>query len=64
MEIFYCSDMLMKKRNTYRILVAKLERKRPLGRLRRKWVDNIKMNLRERGWDGVKWIDLAPDRDK
>jgi hypothetical protein len=37
------------KRNVYRILVGKREGKRPLGRLRRRWVDNIKMNLRDRG---------------
>jgi hypothetical protein len=40
-----------KTRNAYRILVRKPERKRPLGRPRRKWVDNIKMDLREIGWD-------------
>jgi transposase len=38
--------------------------KRPLGRPRRRWVDNIKMNLREVGWDGIDWIDLAQDRDQ
>jgi hypothetical protein len=42
------------KRNSYRILVVKREGKRPLGRPRRRWVDNIKMDLREIGW-----IDLA-----
>jgi hypothetical protein len=41
------------KRNAYRILVRKLEGKRPLGIPRRRWVDNIKMDLRERGWDGM-----------
>jgi hypothetical protein len=51
------------KRNAYRILVGKLEGKRPLGRPRRKWVDNIKIDLREIEWDGVDWIDLAQDRD-
>jgi hypothetical protein len=40
------------KRNAYRILVGKPERKRPLGRPRRRWMDNIKMDLREVGWDG------------
>jgi hypothetical protein len=50
------------KRNAYRILVGKPESKRPLGR--RRWVDNIKMYLREIGWDGVHWIDLAQDRDQ
>jgi hypothetical protein len=41
------------KRNAYRILVGKPEVKRPLGRPRRRWVDNITMDLREIGWDGV-----------
>jgi hypothetical protein len=51
------------KRNSYRIMVGKPEGKRPLGRPRRRWVDNIKMDLREIGWDGVDWVDLAQDRD-
>jgi hypothetical protein len=41
------------KRNTYRILVGKPEGKRPLGRQRLRWVDNIKIDLREIGWDGM-----------
>jgi hypothetical protein len=45
-------------------LVGKPEGKRPLGRPRRRWVDNIKMDLREVGWDGMGWIDLAQDRDQ
>jgi hypothetical protein len=53
-----------KKRNAYRLLVGKPEGKRPLGRPRRRWVDNIKMNLLEIGWGGVDWIGLAQDRDK
>jgi hypothetical protein len=52
------------KRNASRILVGKPEGKRPLGRPRRRWVDNIKMDLRETGWDGMDWIDLAQDRDQ
>jgi hypothetical protein len=52
------------KRNVYRILVGKLEGKRPLGRPRRKWVDNIKMDLGEIEWDGTDWIDLPQDRDQ
>jgi hypothetical protein len=48
------------KRNTYRLLVGK----KPLGRPRRRWVDNIKMDLLEIGWGGVYWIGLAQDRDK
>jgi hypothetical protein len=52
------------KRNAYRILVGNPEGKRPLGRPRRRWVDNIKMDLREIGWDGKDWIVLAQDRDQ
>jgi hypothetical protein len=52
------------KRNSYRILVGKPEEKRPLGRPRRRWVDNIKIDLREIGWDGVNLIDMAQDRDQ
>jgi hypothetical protein len=52
------------KRNSYRILVGKPEGNRPLGRPRRGWVDNIKMELSEIGWDGVDWIDVAQDRDQ
>jgi hypothetical protein len=40
------------------------EGKRPLGRAGRKWEDNIKMDLRKIGWDGIDWIDLAQDRDQ
>jgi hypothetical protein len=50
------------KRNAYMILVGKPEVKKPLGRPRRRWVDNIKMDLREVGWDGMDWIELAEDR--
>jgi hypothetical protein len=52
------------KRNAYRISAVKPEGKRPLGRPRRRWVDNIKMDLREMGLDGVNWIDMAQDRDQ
>jgi hypothetical protein len=51
-------------RNSYRILVGKPEGKRPLGRPRRRWVDNIKMDLGEIGRDGRDWIELAEDRDQ
>jgi hypothetical protein len=47
------------KRNACRILVGKPERKRPLGRPKRRWVDNIKMDLREIGWGELNWINLA-----
>jgi hypothetical protein len=51
-------------RNAYRILVGKPKGKRPLRRPRRRWVDNIKMDLREIGCDGMDWIELAQDRDQ
>jgi hypothetical protein len=47
-----------------RILVGKPEGTRPLGRSKRTWADNIKIDLREIGWDGMGWIDLAQDRDQ
>jgi hypothetical protein len=51
-------------RNVYRLLMGKAERKRPLERPRRRWEDGIKMDLREIGWGGVEWIQLAQDRDR
>jgi hypothetical protein len=51
------------KINAYRVLVGKPERKRPLGRPRHRWVDNIKMDLREIEWGGMDWIDLAHGSD-
>jgi hypothetical protein len=50
------------KRNAYRLLVGKREGKRPLGRPRRRWINNIKMNLLEIGLSVVDWIGLAQDR--
>jgi hypothetical protein len=52
------------KRNAYRILVGKPEGNRPLGRPRHRWVNNIKMDPREIGWDEMDWIDMAQDRDQ
>jgi hypothetical protein len=52
------------KQNAYRISVERPEGMRPLRRPRRRWVDNIKMDLGERGWDGADWIDMAQDRDQ
>jgi hypothetical protein len=50
------------KRNVYKLMVGKPEGKRPLGRPRRRWIDNIKMDLLEIGFSGVDWIGLAQDR--
>jgi hypothetical protein len=55
---------MREKRNAYRILVGKPEGKKPLGTPRRRWEDNIKIDLRETGWDRIDWIDLAQDRDQ
>jgi hypothetical protein len=49
--------------NAYRILVGKPEGKRPLRRPRRRWVDHIKIDVREIGWNGMDWIELAQNRD-
>jgi hypothetical protein len=57
----FCDCRLTKAK--HRALVGKPEGRRPLGRPRRRWEDNIKMDLREVGWGGVDWIDLAQDRD-
>jgi len=51
-------------RGVYRVLVGKPEGKRPLGRPRRRWEDNIKMDLREVGCGGMNWIELAQDMDR
>jgi hypothetical protein len=51
------------KRNAYRLLVGKPEVKSPLGRPRRRWVNNIRMDLGEVGWGDVDWIGLAQDRN-
>jgi hypothetical protein len=51
-------------RAMYRVLVEKHEGKRPLGRPRRRWNDNIKMDLQEVGCGGMDWIELAQDRDR
>jgi hypothetical protein len=50
------------KKNVYRLLVAKPEEKRPLGRPKHRWIDNIKMDLLEIGVSVVDWIGLAQDR--
>jgi hypothetical protein len=53
---------MREKRSVYRLLVGKPEGKRPLGRPRRRWIDNNKMNLLEIGVNVVDWIGLAQDR--
>jgi hypothetical protein len=52
------------KMNAYTILVGKPEGKRPLGRPRRRWLDNIKMGLREIGWVVMHWIDVTQERNQ
>jgi hypothetical protein len=56
--------MCILRTNACRILVGNPEGKRPLGRPRGRWVDNVKMDLREIEWDGMDWIYLAQDRDQ
>jgi hypothetical protein len=55
---------MVENNNAYRLFVGKPEGKRPLGRPRRMWVDNIRMDLREVGWGDVDWIGLAQDRNR
>ncbi|KAJ4432740.1 hypothetical protein ANN_21378 [Periplaneta americana] len=57
-------ERMGESRNVYRVLVGRPEGKRPLGRPRRRWEDNIKMDLREVGYDDRDWINLAQDRDQ
>jgi hypothetical protein len=64
MELAGHVAQMEEKRNEYRLVVGKAEGKRPLGRPRCRWVDNIKMDLLEIGRGSVDWIDLAQDRDK
>jgi hypothetical protein len=52
------------ERKVYRVLMGKAEGKRPLGRLRRRWEDGMRMDLREIGWEIVDWIQLAQDRNR
>jgi len=52
------------RRGLYRVMVGNLEEKRPIGRPRRRWEDNIKMDLQEVGCGGKDWIKLAQDRNR
>ena len=56
--------LMGERKGVYRVLVGKPEGKRPLERPRRRWEDNIKMDLQEAGCGGTDWIDLAQDRDR
>jgi hypothetical protein len=65
--LFYCSgDQIKEDELTghVEILIGKPEGKRPLGRPRLRWEDNIRMELREIGWEGVDWLHLHQDRDQ
>jgi hypothetical protein len=55
---------MSERRGVYRVLVGKPEGKRPLGRPRRRWEDNIKLDFQEVGCAGMDWIELAQDRDR
>ena len=57
-------DLMGEEKGVYRVLVGKPEGKRPLGRPRRRWVDNIRMDLQEVGCGYMYWIGLAQDRDR
>ena len=59
-----CSTYGGESRGVYRVLVGKYEGKRPLGRPRPRWEDNITMDFQEVGFGGKDWIDLAQDRDR
>jgi hypothetical protein len=52
------------RKGAYRVLAERPDGKRPLGRPRHRWDDNIKMDFEEVGWGGMDWIDLAQDRDR
>jgi hypothetical protein len=52
------------KRNAYRLFVGRAKGRRPVGTLRRRWLDNIRMDLVEVGWGDVNWIGLAQDRNR
>jgi hypothetical protein len=56
--------LMGEKSNAYKLRVGKPDEKRQLGRPRRRWVDNIRMDLGEVGWGDVDWIGLAPDKDR
>jgi len=63
-ETGWACGMMGEERGVYRVMVGKLEGKRPLGRPRHRWVDNIRMDLLEMGYGYMDWIGLAQDRDR
>jgi len=63
-KVFDSSSISWGERGVYRVLVEKPEERRPLGRPRRRWVDNIRMDLQEVGCGYMDWIGLAQDRDR
>ena len=58
-----CSTFGGERRGVYRVLEGKPKGKRPLGRPRRRWENNIKMDLQEMGYEGKDWLELVQDRD-
>jgi hypothetical protein len=59
-----CTLRVRERGEAYRVLVGKPEGKRPLTRPRRRWEDNIKMDLQEVRWEGMYWIELSQDRNR
>ena len=55
---------MVEKGGLYRVLVGRRESKRPLGRPRHRWENNIKVDIQEVGYEGMDWIELAQDRDR
>jgi hypothetical protein len=64
MECFYETNLELNFAYIKYVVYTFVKVRRPLGRPRRRWVENIKMDLREIEWDGIDWIDLAKDRDQ
>ena len=64
LALLCCCIFMGKGRGVHRVLVGKPEGKRPMGRPRRRWEDNIKMDLQEVGWSCGDWMELAQDRDR
>jgi len=56
--------LMGERRGVYRVLVGKPERKRPLGKPRHRWKNNVKEDLQDVGYRGMNWIELAQDRDR